>query len=976
LGGGGLRTPLLSRDGFRRMGSYARRRPAQRLCLGIRLLDRQPRRGLSSSPALLPNLVRMGAALSRDEWRAQLAGRVGARLIENDDLKPADDLVALGGRDFTCALIVASLATAHSNGHLLDAIVERIATGRLISDGVDQGDVATTAISTYRLGHFPEPKWWDAVTVEVALLECWADQALRSVARAEVEELLRDRWLVEESAISVLAEGLGDPGTGPLEEITKSATASPLVARILNSEETKTAMANAVDAVPEPFANHREIRDLASSVGFVTAVGALAKLPDVSGEADTRKELEGLRDAVRRRVGAQIQHLSVLEASALWPVSESERVLRAAVEGTRRRIHIVSLGNDLVVPNGLTDRLAGETLAADYLVDEVFSAGGRSGLLAWGPTAYMWLALERHEVPSDGELLPISIGVTGDGNIPFELILGIAEGRDPMYMSYRIGRTDETLRWLAMLVLSERLTIDVLEVDPSGHLRLLQRVTQEMKDLAAELRGPVVEAVEDAEPAPLLTGNELEEHVLAGFGLSENAKSEMLIALTSDAEAHDDDVVRTRRKLLDAHVARASLLYAGRDPTQAEARVEEAMRDYAHARSRVERRIERPVPDDPERSHRELVRDFARDGRAVVHYNFKSGHIQGFWSANGGETRGWLSGEQVDVRTLADAAKPWLEGRHGDVDTLLRAAEPLASELAEALGGVDADEVVVIPWAVLHGVPFAAIPVGDSAFGDRFRVSYAPSLAMLRPLVDAGDSARVDVELISAHGGSLRWADVEVAAANLIYPEANLTPDRSPREQVLAAMERGRIVHLATHGEWWRDDPFASSLDLRLTGAGDSHVSAAEIYRDVDLVGAELVTLSACDTGRSPSLRHGVETYSGLDAAFLAKGSKAVISTLWPIDDLAATLFMTSLHWELSSGETLPVAFERSVELLRSGGLKAPAADHPVGTLLDATGVAWREPTAQRADAFREARIWAAFKLSGIPWLSRPLDVQ
>lgn len=612
---------------------------------------------------------------------------------------------------------------------------------------------------------------------------------------------------------------------------------------------------------------------------------------------------------------------------------------------------------------------------ADHLIDEVFSAGGRSGLLAWGPTAYMWLALERHELPPNGELLPLSLGVSGsDGDIPFELILGVAaEENDPLCMNYRVGNSDETRRWLAMLVLSEQLTIDIFEISPNGRLRLLQRATQEMKELAAELRQRVVKALEDSETPSLLTGNELEEHVLAGFGLSENAKSELLLTISGDAEAGDDDVARTRRKLLDAQVSRAWTLYARGDPIEAEDRVEEAMRDYAGARSRVEGRTPRRFENDPEGGHRELVADFTRDRRGVVHYNFKSNHIQGFWTADEGENKGWISGEEIDLSALVEAAKPWLQGEHGDVDALLDAAEPVAAELDDALSDVEVDEVVVIPWGVLNGLPFAAIPLGDSTFGDRYRVSYTPSLAMLRPLVDAGDSVRTEVELISAHDGSLDWADAEVAAARAIYPAANLTPDRSPRDQVLAAMERGRIVHLATHGESWRDDPFASSLDLRLDGPYDSHISAAEIYRDIDLTGAELVTLSACNTGRSPSLRHGIETYSGLDAAFLAKGSKAVISTLWPINDLAAMIFMTNLHSELSRGKVLSVAFEQSVELLRSGELKALPADHPVSTTLDGVGIKWREVTAQRADSFRAARIWAAFKLSGVPWLSRPL---
>lgn len=665
--------------------------------------------------------------------------------------------------------------------------------------------------------------------------------------------------------------------------------------------------------------------------------------------------------------------LSLLETTAFESISDSERALRDAVDGTRMRIHISELGPGLVIPNGLSDRFEGVTLATDNLKDDVFSAGARSGLLAWGPSAYMWLALEGHELPPSGTLLPLGLALQEQDELPFRITLQIAaDENDPLSMDYRVGHTDETRRWLAMLAASERMTIDIFELDRAGSLKLLIRATPAVKDLVGKLRLRIAKLVADMDTASFLTGNELEEHVLAGFGLSENAKSELLLAIAGEAEI-TDEVANAKQRLLDAEVERARTLYALEDSAQMETRVDAAMREYSEARSRATAKTGRRFEEDPDGAHRALVADFARDGRAVVHYNFKSNHIQGFWSADEGESRGWISGEGIDLSALVKAAKPWLEDAHGDVDALLSAAQPVAAELDEALSEVEVNEVIVLPWAVLNGVPFAAIPLGDSTFGDRFRVSYAPSLALLKPLVDLGPSTKAEIELVSAHNGSLHWADAEVATVQAIYPTATVTPDRSPRPDVLAAIERGRIVHLATHGQSWRSDPFASSLDLRFGGKSDSHISAAKIYRDVDLSGTELVALSACDTGRSPSLRHGVEIYSGLDAAFIAKGSRAVVSSFWPINDLAAMLFMTNLHAQIAEGKPLTIAFELSVDLLRFGQLADLPDDHPTSVALDHAGIEWRTATAHLTAQFQHPQIWAAFRLSGAPWLSRPL---
>jgi CHAT domain-containing protein len=916
--------------------------------------------------------------LSRNEWLATLARTLGTRLEKNPDLSPAPDLVAIGGEDLTAATVVARVASMHANGLLLEAIVARVIEGAWAAEGADPGGIALAGISTYRGGRFPEPDWWDAGLLEASLLECWADQALSVVTRTEVESLLRDRWLVEEEAIQEISTGLGHPKPMPLEAIAEVASRSPQVAALLGLESTASTVEQELNALPLPAADHERLRELASANTMRRRIAAYAEELEAEGQGDAAEELKAVSAELREVLKAQLMALSTFEGAMLVPQSQSSQVLRRAALETKRRTLLVSLADGLALPNGLSDRFDGVTLTADWLADYVFSAGARSGLSVWGPTAYLWLALERHEIPADGELPPISFSLLEPRRHPVEFMVGIGGTEespiddDTLVMRYGMGHSDETRRWLAMLVLSRQVMIDIFAIDPAGSLQLLRRIAQPVDEVAKKIEATAAQLVEREGLKPLITGRELEDHVLAGFELSENAKSELLLTISADAETEAEEVSRARRALLDAHLSRARALYSRGDPTDPERWVDVAMRRYAEARSRIGRTNRVHTADEPEERHRELVRDFAREGRAVVHFNFKSSHLQGFWSANEGESKGWLSGEAIDITALTEATAPWLEGSHGDVDALLTAAEPIAAELDEALDKEGVDEVVIVPWALLHGVPFAAVPLPDSVLGDRYRVSYAPSLAVLRPLL-APAPHRHEIELVAAHGGSLPWADGEIAAAKEIHPSATVTPDGSPRDQVLGAMARGRILHLATHGEWWRADHFASSLDLCLDGVFDRHISAAEVHRDIDLTGVELVLLSACDTGRSPSLHRGIESYSGLDAAFLARGARAVVSTLWPINDLAAMIFTTSLHAELVGGQTLTAAFERSIELLRSGAWKDLTPDDPLGRALDASSTDWRSAAPAAADAFRAPKIWAAFRLSGVPWLSQPI---
>ena len=109
------------------------------------------------------------------------------------------------------------------------------------------------------------------------------------------------------------------------------------------------------------------------------------------------------------------------------------------------------------------------------------------------------------------------------------------------------------------------------------------------------------------------------------------------------------------------------------------------------------------------------------------------------------------------------------------------------------------------------------------------------------------------------------------------------------REKLRREAGRFRWLHLACHGEFDLDDPLRSWLEL---GPGE-RLSAAEVMAGWGLR-AELVTLSACRSGVSRVLR-GDEPM-GLVRAFLGAGARAVLVTLWPVEDRSARLLMERFY--------------------------------------------------------------------------------
>lgn len=906
--------------------------------------------------------------LSRNEWFSWCAAGVAAKQVKKG-LAPAPDLAAMGGEDVTAALISTWIASLHSEGRLLDEIVEEVERGRWLAAETDAAAAAFECVSAYRGNHYPDPDWWDAELFCFSFLESWVGRALSATDRGTVEETLRKRWLLGPEVVAALIDSPGEPEVSPSEAVDRLAESSPQFARFLEMDEVAEAKDEVLEELPELVADNEAVREFAAAIAVFRLLEQLVSKLEAE---EIESELNSAGDQLKEWLKPALTALSPLESRPFMSPIEGEKTLRRALEETKRRHLIVMLGSALGMANGIADKLGGETLAPDWLGDEIFAGGARSGTFHFGPTAYLWLGLEPHEVPADGiSGLHLALQQEGGRHL-VEISFGVQDGEDSFYMDFGLGHSDETRRWLAQVVLSQRITMDVFEIEPGGGVRLLKRAAATVEELAEEIAPRVVAAIEDNGLAPLLTGKEMESHVIGGFAASENAKSELLLTLSSDAGGDDADVRSARQALLDSHVSRAWTLYNHGDPTDDERRVEAAMRTYAEARSRVLRQQDSLMSEDPQAAHRALVSPFARDGRAVVHFNFSNSHLEGFWSAEGGEDRDWLSFESVDLLSLIEATEPWLEGRRGDSDRLIAAAAPLAAEIDEALKDVGVSEIVMIPWGLLHGVPFGALPLGEEALGDRYAISYAPSLAILEPLLEPASSPKEGVELISAHGGTLPWADPEIHAAHVLCPDARVTPDEAPRAEVVEALQRGRLVHLASHGKWWRDDHFASHLDLCLPGPFERRISAAEIHRDLDLTGTELLILSACDTGRSPTLHRGIESYLGLDAAFLARGARAVLSTLWPIDDLAAMLFTTNLHARLLTQESLSAAFASSVNLLRSGAAHELPPDDPAGEALDATTSDWRDKAFEQKERLSSSRAWAAFRLSGVPWLVDP----
>ncbi|MGH7586916.1 MAG: CHAT domain-containing protein, partial [Gemmatimonadales bacterium] len=312
-------------------------------------------------------------------------------------------------------------------------------------------------------------------------------------------------------------------------------------------------------------------------------------------------------------------------------------------------------------------------------------------------------------------------------------------------------------------------------------------------------------------------------------------------------------------------------------------------------------------------------------------------------------------------RVAALLAQVTEDAEFGGADAVMREAG--RSILPPGLENLPADvrTLVIVDDQGLHRVPFdlLRLPSG-AAVVERFAVVHAPSATLLLalweqapkgggggllaigdPYLPTGSDGAIAEALyrggdtLGRLPGSAREARLVgrygTTAVVLIGREA--TEARLKRE----LLDRFSVIHVASHalvGEEWSS---RTAIALSPGDGEDGYLTPAELAALP--LAADLVVLSGCRTARGMTVRG--EGVLGLTAPLLSAGARSVLATGWDAPDAEMVEVAERFYRELASGL-------------------------PVGEALHRTKLAIR-------DQGRPSREWAAFRLTGDPFLMVPL---
>lgn len=284
--------------------------------------------------------------------------------------------------------------------------------------------------------------------------------------------------------------------------------------------------------------------------------------------------------------------------------------------------------------------------------------------------------------------------------------------------------------------------------------------------------------------------------------------------------------------------------------------------------------------------------------------------------------------------------------------------------------------------------------VGDVGYNSRVNAtseenSTHVNVPVQRKQIENWDS----LEFTGAEIGSLKKM---FQSSTQTYRVVSLTGDQASETNFSQSVTQSNLIHIATHGYFKNGQASNRRLNSAfgqqgyvdtskmlspglssglifagannpITKIGDDGIMTAEELSALSLKNANLVTLSACQTGLGKSA--GGEGLIGIQRAFQVAGARTTVASLWRVNDRATQLLMEQFYRNMLEKKMSKLRALAEAQRWMMKNFREIDAKESDSAKRGKTGIAERiEKRIEKipdAQKYLHPRLWAAWNLSG-----------
>jgi len=352
------------------------------------------------------------------------------------------------------------------------------------------------------------------------------------------------------------------------------------------------------------------------------------------------------------------------------------------------------------------------------------------------------------------------------------------------------------------------------------------------------------------------------------------------------------------------------------------------------------------------------IQSLLRADEMILEYVLSEPQSYCLWISKAGTGIERLRGSRAQIEDLTRRYVASIREKRSDTSVATQLYSILLSPFKESTTA----RLVIVPDGILHLLPFETLRDSTNSLVLESKiVSYAPASTVLYVLRNAKNTharrkvllavgnapyqnqgnvsaklekpAGVGKRLLRGISDSLRTPlydlpetrDEVLDIRRILGNDATILLGTEATETAFKAehLSEFKIIHLAVHGFADSRFPERSGIVLAVNSAtsDDGLLQVREIIRlKFD---ADLVTLSACDTGVGKL--QGEEGVTDLAEAFLVSGARSVVASLWSADDTFTHALMDRFYTHIVEGMDQASALQHAkLDLLAKYGKEVP----------------------------------------------------